>query len=144
MNSIQKSIFTVCLDKPVPRVSEDVYRNHVAGQMLHGGGSQLNSGNRWFDKTLQVSEDRQGHDSQTYPSLVHCDLGLPAPPWAWHPSLPIVNQVRSHQAGRCYNYQAVSLSLLDLHTAGLEAIVTPSTALQHIRESLELGSGRAD
>lgn len=54
VNSIQKSIFTVCLDKPVPRVSDDVYRNHVAGQMLHGGGSKLNSGNRWFDKTLQV------------------------------------------------------------------------------------------
>ncbi|CAO2598112.1 Carnitine O-acetyltransferase [Lemmus lemmus] len=59
VNSIQKSIFTVCLDKPVPRVSDDVYRNHVAGQMLHGGGSKLNSGNRWFDKTLQfiVAED---------------------------------------------------------------------------------------
>lgn len=54
MRSIQKSIFTVCLDRPVPRVSEDVYRNHVAGQMLHGGGGALNSGNRWFDKTLQV------------------------------------------------------------------------------------------
>ncbi|KAL6042185.1 hypothetical protein STEG23_001885 [Scotinomys teguina] len=59
VSSIQKSIFTVCLDKPVPRVSEDVYRNQVAGQMLHGGGSKLNSGNRWFDKTLQfiVAED---------------------------------------------------------------------------------------
>ncbi|XP_055455671.1 carnitine O-acetyltransferase [Psammomys obesus] len=59
VSSIQKSIFTVCLDKPVPRVSNNVYRNHVAGQMLHGGGSKLNSGNRWFDKTLQfiVAED---------------------------------------------------------------------------------------
>nr|XP_003407692.1 LOW QUALITY PROTEIN: carnitine O-acetyltransferase [Loxodonta africana] len=59
VRSIQKSIFTVCLDAPMPRVSEDVYRNHVAGQMLHGGGGKLNSGNRWFDKTLQfiVAED---------------------------------------------------------------------------------------
>ncbi|PNI68962.1 CRAT isoform 7 [Pan troglodytes] len=59
VRSIQKSIFTVCLDAPTPRVSEDVYRSHVAGQMLHGGGSRLNSGNRWFDKTLQfiVAED---------------------------------------------------------------------------------------
>ncbi|KAM5259258.1 carnitine O-acetyltransferase isoform 5-T8 [Hipposideros larvatus] len=54
VRSIQKSIFTVCLDAPMPRVSEDVYRSQVAGQMLHGGGSKLNSGNRWFDKTLQV------------------------------------------------------------------------------------------
>lgn len=60
VNSIQKSIFTVCLDKQVPRVSDDVYRNHVAGQMLHGGGGKLNSGNRWFDKTLQASEDPAG------------------------------------------------------------------------------------
>ncbi|ELW61982.1 Carnitine O-acetyltransferase [Tupaia chinensis] len=59
VRSIQNSIFTVCLDAPVPRVSEDVYRNHVAGQILHGGGSKINSGNRWFDKTLQfiVAED---------------------------------------------------------------------------------------
>uniref|UniRef100_A0A8C7BFX4 Carnitine O-acetyltransferase n=1 Tax=Neovison vison TaxID=452646 RepID=A0A8C7BFX4_NEOVI len=59
VRSIQKSIFTLCLDAPMPRVSEDVYRSHVAGQMLHGGGSKLNSGNRWFDKTLQfiVAED---------------------------------------------------------------------------------------
>lgn len=77
VNSIQKSIFTVCLDKPVPRVSDDVYRNHVAGQMLHGGGSKLNSGNRWFDKTLQASEDQ----ARPWPqSLVHwgCELSAPS------------------------------------------------------------------
>ena len=54
VRSIQKSIFTVCLDAPMPRVSEDRYRHQVACQMLHGGGGKLNSGNRWFDKTLQV------------------------------------------------------------------------------------------
>lgn len=68
VNSIQKSIFTVCLDKQVPRVSDDVYRNHVAGQMLHGGGSKFNSGNRWFDKTLQASGDLAGPRPQ---SLAH-------------------------------------------------------------------------
>ncbi|KAB1280021.1 Carnitine O-acetyltransferase [Camelus dromedarius] len=59
VRSIQKSIFTVCLDAPMPWVSEDMYRSQVAGQMLHGGGGKLNSGNRWFDKTLQfiVAED---------------------------------------------------------------------------------------
>lgn len=54
MRAIEKSICTVCLDAPMPRVSEDIYKSRVAAQMLHGGGSRLNSGNRWFDKTLQV------------------------------------------------------------------------------------------
>ncbi|XP_059721057.1 carnitine O-acetyltransferase isoform X1 [Haemorhous mexicanus] len=59
VRAIEKSICTVCLDAPMPRVSEDIYKSRVAAQMLHGGGSRLNSGNRWFDKTLQfiVAED---------------------------------------------------------------------------------------
>ncbi|XP_074871941.1 carnitine O-acetyltransferase isoform X2 [Carettochelys insculpta] len=59
VRSIEKSIFTVCLDSPLPRVSDDIYKSRVAGQMLHGGGSRWNSGNRWFDKTLQfiIAED---------------------------------------------------------------------------------------
>lgn len=55
VRAIQKSIFMVCLDAPKPRVSDEMYHNKVAAQMLHGGGSRWNSGNRWFDKTLQVS-----------------------------------------------------------------------------------------
>ncbi|XP_048874893.1 carnitine O-acetyltransferase-like [Brienomyrus brachyistius] len=59
VHAIQKSIFTVCLDAPMPRVSDEVYRSRAALQMLHGGGSRRNSGNRWFDKTLQfiIGED---------------------------------------------------------------------------------------
>ncbi|KAM6954457.1 carnitine O-acetyltransferase [Aplochiton taeniatus] len=59
VRAIQNSIFTVCLDAPMPRVSDQLYQSRVAAQMLHGGGSRWNSGNRWFDKTLQfiVGED---------------------------------------------------------------------------------------
>ncbi|XP_010222256.1 PREDICTED: carnitine O-acetyltransferase [Tinamus guttatus] len=59
VRTIEKSIFTVCLDAPMPRVSDDIYKSRVAAQMLHGGGSRWNSGNRWFDKTLQfiIAED---------------------------------------------------------------------------------------
>uniref|UniRef100_A0A1A8E6P1 Carnitine O-acetyltransferase n=1 Tax=Nothobranchius kadleci TaxID=1051664 RepID=A0A1A8E6P1_NOTKA len=59
VRAIQKSIFTVCLDAPMPRVSDELYLSRVAAQMLHGGGARWNSGNRWFDKTLQfiVGED---------------------------------------------------------------------------------------
>jgi len=33
----------------------DRYASRKAAQVLHGGGTFSNSGNRWFDKTLQVS-----------------------------------------------------------------------------------------
>lgn len=58
--AIQKSIFTVCLDAPMPRVSDEMYQSRVAAQMLHGGGARWNSGNRWFDKTLQVRRKMPG------------------------------------------------------------------------------------
>lgn len=55
MAAIQSSIFTLCLDGAMPRVPEDTSRSSAAIQMLHGGGSQHYSANRWFDKTLQVA-----------------------------------------------------------------------------------------
>ncbi|XP_031433194.1 carnitine O-acetyltransferase isoform X2 [Clupea harengus] len=59
VHAIQKSIVTVCLDAPMPRVSDELFRSRAAVQMLHGGGSRWNSGNRWFDKTVQfiIGED---------------------------------------------------------------------------------------
>ncbi|KAM7370232.1 hypothetical protein PAMP_011503 [Pampus punctatissimus] len=59
VSAIESSIFTLCLDGPVPQVSDEMYSISAAKQMLHGGGSQWNSGNRWFDKPLQfiVGED---------------------------------------------------------------------------------------
>ena len=54
MKEIQRSIFVLCLDKPVADSNTPIQRSLVAAEMLHGGGAHLNSGNRWFDKTLQV------------------------------------------------------------------------------------------
>ncbi|KTG47774.1 hypothetical protein cypCar_00012145 [Cyprinus carpio] len=51
---IEKSIFTLCLDSPVMRISDEKYSSRMAAQILHGGGTFSNSGNRWFDKTLQL------------------------------------------------------------------------------------------
>ena len=55
VSAIQRSIFTLCLDGAMPQMSDEMYLSRAAIQMLHGGGSQWNSGNRWFDKTLQVT-----------------------------------------------------------------------------------------
>lgn len=61
VRAIQKSVFTVCLDAPMPRVSDELYKSRVAAQMLHGGGARWNSGNRWFDKTIQVRKPDAKH-----------------------------------------------------------------------------------
>ncbi|XP_061427860.1 carnitine O-acetyltransferase-like [Lethenteron reissneri] len=56
---IQKGIFAVCLDGPMRCESNDLTMSQMAAQILHGGGSKANTGNRWFDKTLQfiIGED---------------------------------------------------------------------------------------
>ncbi|XP_014768157.2 choline O-acetyltransferase, partial [Octopus bimaculoides] len=70
LDAIERSIFILSLDKKPPvsfnhQNSVDETREQqrddvsMAIQMLHGMGSQVNSANRWFDKTMQfvVSED---------------------------------------------------------------------------------------
>ncbi|XP_050924966.1 carnitine O-acetyltransferase-like [Lates calcarifer] len=54
LSAIERSIFTVCLDKVMPPVSDEMNHTSTILQMLHGGGSQYNSGNRWFDKGMQI------------------------------------------------------------------------------------------
>ncbi|CAL8373810.1 unnamed protein product [Boreogadus saida] len=59
VRAIERGLFTLCLDSPVMRISDEKYASRMAAQVLHGGGTFSNSGNRWFDKTLQfiVGED---------------------------------------------------------------------------------------
>lgn len=54
METIQKSIFLLCLDKVVPETTVN-RKTHVALQTIHGGGAKHNAGNRWYDKTIQVN-----------------------------------------------------------------------------------------
>lgn len=49
---IQKCLFVVSLDNP-NRPSDANFRSVAAAQFIHGGGIRANSGNRWFDKTIQ-------------------------------------------------------------------------------------------
>lgn len=73
---IEKSIASICLDKTMPQDGRDLFSIGI-NQMNHGGGSRLNSANRWFDKTLQfiISEDGQigltyEHSSAEGPPIV--------------------------------------------------------------------------
>uniref|UniRef100_A0A8D3DIC4 Choline/carnitine acyltransferase domain-containing protein n=1 Tax=Scophthalmus maximus TaxID=52904 RepID=A0A8D3DIC4_SCOMX len=54
---IETGLFSLCLDSPVMRISDE---NRKAAQILHGGGTFSNSGNRWFDKTLQFVVGKDG------------------------------------------------------------------------------------
>lgn len=65
---IERSLCIICLDESFPIAFNYNQAEHhsthntnsgrdetnMAHQMLHGGGSNLNSGNRWFDKPIQV------------------------------------------------------------------------------------------
>lgn len=55
VEEIRKSLFLVCLDGDFA-CDEGDNRQTVAGkQLIHGGGSKGWAGNRWYDKTVQVS-----------------------------------------------------------------------------------------
>ncbi|XP_037958104.1 carnitine O-acetyltransferase isoform X2 [Teleopsis dalmanni] len=62
---IQKSLFTLSLDDcvPVEKGQENIV---LAGQLIHGGGVQYNSSNRWMDKTIQLIVNRNGLNGFCY------------------------------------------------------------------------------
>ncbi|KAK2818797.1 hypothetical protein Q5P01_024358 [Channa striata] len=66
VSAIQRSIFTLCLDGASPKVPDETYQSFAAIQMLHGGGVKWNSGNRWFDKTLQFIIGQDGMCGANY------------------------------------------------------------------------------
>lgn len=66
METIQKALFLVCLDLPVPVSDPNEDFNTAGTQLIHGGGSKYNGGNRWFDKTLQLIVNRNGINGINY------------------------------------------------------------------------------
>lgn len=80
VSSIQRSIFTLCLDGSTSGAAGDQSRSAAAVQMLHGGGSRGYSANRWFDKTLQVTTRPQRSRSHAGPSRKFCDSKKSADP----------------------------------------------------------------
>lgn len=66
LQEISSALFLVCLDDPVPVIDSNDDFNVASHQLIHGGGSKQNSGNRWFDKTLQFIVNRNGINGITY------------------------------------------------------------------------------
>jgi len=55
LKAINDSMFVMCLDNKNSTKDQSSPNSRIALQLLHGYGSENNSGNRWFDKTLQVN-----------------------------------------------------------------------------------------
>lgn len=66
---IEQSLILLCLDETLPpsfnargfagatpsyHTTQDRDETNMAHEMIHGGGSECNSSNRWFDKTMQI------------------------------------------------------------------------------------------
>nr|CAI5848338.1 unnamed protein product [Callosobruchus analis] len=66
LKELASALFLVALDNPMPKCSGDNWRSTASKQFIHGGGSRGNSGNRWFDKTLQFIIGEDGTVGLTY------------------------------------------------------------------------------
>jgi len=67
LKAIEDSMFVMCLDKANDSLpTEMTLRSRMASQLLHGLGSHNNSGNRWFDKTLQLIVGADGTNGLCY------------------------------------------------------------------------------
>lgn len=62
---VSKALFIVCLDEAVPLNKSDE-KNIASHQLIHGGGSKQNSGNRWFNKTIQFIVNENGLSGLNY------------------------------------------------------------------------------
>lgn len=64
LEDIQRSILVLCIDEPLQNVQDA--HSEYGGAMLHGGGSKVNSANRWFDKTIQLIVGGDGFNGLNY------------------------------------------------------------------------------
>lgn len=55
IDAIETSLFLMCLDNALPNPNNLSAESLGAHQLIHGGASKGNINNRWFDKTMQVS-----------------------------------------------------------------------------------------
>ncbi|KAH0630510.1 hypothetical protein JD844_013586 [Phrynosoma platyrhinos] len=131
--AIQRSLFTVCLDAPVLKVSDARAASRLAAQMLHGGGSYSNSGNRWFDKTLQFIIGEDGSCGVLYEQAV-----AEGPPIA-----TIIDHVLDYCLITdldisCFTYRGFGKELLKRHRLSPDSVLQVALQLAYYRAHGEL------
>jgi len=57
VEAIETSLFLLCLDGPASHLNARNAATLDAIKLVHGGGSKGSSGNRWFDKAIEVRRD---------------------------------------------------------------------------------------
>ena len=67
ISEIQNSLFVVAIDREMPLIDDDT--TTAEHTLVTGAGSSYNSGNRWFDKTVQFVIGSTGINGLTYE---HC------------------------------------------------------------------------
>ncbi|CAG5021727.1 unnamed protein product [Parnassius apollo] len=66
---VERSLVVLCLDAPTGLWNcpdKSARQSLAAAQTIHGGGTQSNGGNRWFDKTVQFIVGADGITGLTY------------------------------------------------------------------------------
>ena len=58
-DTIHDSVLVLCLDDKYPSTDNKNKQTLIGLNFLHGCGTNVNTANRWFDKTLQVNENRK-------------------------------------------------------------------------------------
>lgn len=64
LSEIQKSLFVLSIDREMPQIQDDI--TTAEHTLVTGAGSRHNSGNRWYDKTVQFIIGASGINGLTY------------------------------------------------------------------------------
>lgn len=64
LSGIQQSLFVLSIDRELPQIQDDVTTAEYT--LVTGAGSRFNSGNRWYDKTVQFIIGTTGINGLTY------------------------------------------------------------------------------
>lgn len=64
LTEIQKSLFVLSIDRELPQIQDDI--TTAEHTLVTGAGSKYNSGNRWYDKTVQFIIGTTGINGLTY------------------------------------------------------------------------------